>query len=70
MTILERLAQQRTNDVVYSAISLTIEKIAAEAAREMLNDPAFKAELKLLARQSIARVTRELHRNGRRRRQT
>lgn len=68
MTLLERIAQQHTNDVVYSAISVTIEKIASEISREILRDPAFKAELKALARQSITRAFRDLHRNGTRRR--
>ena len=65
MTLLERIAQQRTNEVVYTAISLTIEKIATEVARELLREPAFKDELKALARRSIGRTFRDLHRNGR-----
>ncbi len=65
MTILEQIAQQRTNEVVYTAISLTIEKIATEVARELLREPAFKDELKALARRSIGRAFRDLHRNGR-----
>lgn len=66
MTLLEQIAQQRTNHVVYTAISLTIEKIAAEVARELLREPAFKEELKTIARRSIGRAFRDLHRNGRR----
>lgn len=64
MTLLEQIAQQRTNDVIYTAISLTIEKIAAEVSREILREPAFKEELKALARQSIGRALRDLHKNG------
>lgn len=64
MTLLEQIAQQRTNDVVYTAISLTIEKIAAEITRELLREPAFKQELKALARQSLGRAFRDLHKNG------
>ena len=67
MTLLERIAQQRTNDVVYSAISVTIEKIASEISRELLKEPAFKEELKTLARKSITRAFRDLHANGHRR---
>jgi pantoate kinase len=65
MTLLEEIAQQRTNDVVYSAISLTIEKLASEITRELLKEPAFKEELKALARRSLSRAFRDLHTNGR-----
>lgn len=65
MTLLEQIAQQRTNDVVYSAISLTIEKIASEITRELLKEPAFKEELKALARRRLSRAFRDLHTNGR-----
>ncbi len=64
MTLLEQIAQQRTNDVVYTAISVTIEKIAAEIARELLREPAFKEELKTAARSSIGRAFRDLRSNG------
>lgn len=64
MNLLEEIAQQRTNDVVYTAISLTIEKIATEIARDLLREAAFKEELKALARQSISRAFRDLHRTG------
>lgn len=64
MNLLEQIAQQRTNDVVYTAISLTIEKIATEVAREMLREPAFRDELKMLARKSMGRAFRDLHKNG------
>jgi hypothetical protein len=66
MTLLERIAQHRTNEVVYTAISLTIEKIASEVSREILREPAFKAELKAVARQSLGRAFRDLRTNGRR----
>jgi hypothetical protein len=66
MTLLEQIAQQRTNEVVYTAVSLTIEKIAAEAARELLRDPVFKADLKTIARQSIGRAFRDLRSTSRR----
>jgi len=62
MTLLERLAQQHTNEVVVSAISVTIEKIATEAARDILSEPGFREELKELARQSIGRAFRDLRR--------
>jgi pantoate kinase len=69
MTLLETIARQRTNEVVYTSVSLAIEKIATDAARELLSDPAFKAELKAAARQSIGRAVRDLRAaNGRPRR--
>lgn len=66
MTLLEEIAQSRTNEVVYLAISLTIEKIATEVTRELLREPAFKEELKAMARQSLGRAFRDLHQNGKR----
>jgi len=65
MTLLEQIAQQRTNEVIYTSVSLTIEKIATEAARDILRDPAFKSRLKAIAEQSVARAFRDLH-NGQR----
>ena len=67
MTLLEEIAQKHTNDVVYATVSLTIEKIAAEAAREILSDPAFREQLKTLAGVSVARAFRDLAKNGRKR---
>jgi hypothetical protein len=67
MTLLEEIVQRHTNEAIYSVISVTIETIAAEAAREMLKDPTFRADLKALARQSFGRALRDLHRNGGRR---
>jgi hypothetical protein len=65
MTLLEQIAQQHTNEVVYTAISLTIEKIATETASDLLRDPVFREELRVLARQSAARAFRDLRKNGR-----
>jgi pantoate kinase len=67
MTLLEQIAQHRTNDVVYSAVSITIEKIAAEVSRELLREPAFRDELKAAARLAIGRSFRDLRMNGRKR---
>jgi hypothetical protein len=46
-------------------VSATIEKIAADAARAMLQDPAFRAELKAVAAASMRDVRRQA-RPGRR----
>jgi pantoate kinase len=62
MTLLEQLAQHRTNAVISTSVSLAIEKMAEEAAKEMLQDPAFRAELKRLAQQSFGRAIRDLQR--------
>ncbi|HZN51039.1 MAG TPA: hypothetical protein VFD81_10420 [Methylomirabilota bacterium] len=69
MTLLAQLAQHRTNAVISTSVSLAIEKMAEEAAKEMLQDPAFRAELKRLARQTFGRAIRDLQRprKGRRR---
>jgi len=68
VTLLEQIAQQRTNEVVYTSISVTIEKIAADAARDILRDPIFKATLKAAAMMSVKRATRDLLRSSARRR--
>lgn len=58
MTLLERIAHQRTNDGVSPAISLTLETIAAEVSRDLLRDRAFREDLKTIARQSLTRKPR------------
>jgi len=68
MTLLEQIAQQHTNAVIYSSISVTIEKIATEAAQDILRDPDFRAELKQLARQAARRAVRDLQKVPRPRR--
>ena len=67
MTLLEQIAQQRTNDVVYNALSVTIERVAAELSRELLDDPGVRAELKAAVVQSFGRTVRDLRKNGQRR---
>ena len=62
MTLLAQLAQQRTNAVISTAVSLAIEKMAEETARDILRDPVFREELRALARQSVSRAMRDLHR--------
>jgi pantoate kinase len=62
MTLLEQLAQERTHAVISTAVSVAIEKMAEEAAREILQDPSFRAELKAAARQSFGRAIRDLRR--------
>ena len=66
MTLLEQIAQQRTNDVVYTSVSLTIEKIATEAAKAILQTPGFREALQSMALASVARSFRDLHKNERR----
>ena len=61
MTLLETIAQRQTNEVLVSALSITVEKVASEIARELLADPAFKAELKRLTAQSFGRAVQQLH---------
>jgi hypothetical protein len=67
MTLLEEVAQQRTNQTLVTVLNATIEKIATDAARELLRDPVFRATLKAAATGSIRRGVRDLLRNGHRR---
>lgn len=62
MTLLEQLAQNRTNAVMSTAVSLAIEKMAEETARDILRDPAFREELRDLALKSVGRAMHELRR--------
>jgi hypothetical protein len=50
----------RVDDVAYTAIRVTIEKIAADISRELLQDAAFKTSLKALAVESLKRTFRGL----------
>lgn len=68
MTLLEQIVQQRTNETLVTAVSATVEKIAAEAAREILQDPVFRAELKAVATASFGRAMRDVRRQARPRR--
>jgi hypothetical protein len=65
VTLLEEIAQQRTNQTLVTVLNATIEKIATDAARELLRDPVFRATLKAAATGSIRRGVRDLLRNGR-----
>lgn len=62
MTLLEQIVQQRTHET--PAVSATVEKIAAEAAHAILQDPAFRAELKAVAA-SFGRAMRDVRRQAR-----
>ena len=59
---LATLAHARTTEVVYSALSIAIEKIASEMAKEILNDPAWRAEIKRLTAASFGATVGGLQR--------
>jgi hypothetical protein len=65
VTLLEQIAQERTNQTLYTALGATIEATAREISRELLQDPGFREELKTAARQSFRRAVRDLRRKGR-----
>jgi hypothetical protein len=55
-------AQQQINDVISGAFSIALEKMAAEVVRDVVRDPAFREELKRLARQRVSRDRDPLYR--------
>lgn len=61
MTLLEQLAQERTNETLFTSLSATIEATARMIAQEILADPAFRVELKTFTQHSISRAMRDLH---------
>jgi hypothetical protein len=67
MTNLERLIKAHTEASTLTTISTATEKIAEEMAREILKDPAFRAELQTLVRTHFTATLRTLAANGSRR---
>jgi hypothetical protein len=68
MTNLERLIQAHTRASTLTTISAATERVAEELARETVNDPAFRAELRALIRKHFSTTIEQLDSNGRRRR--
>lgn len=61
MILLEQLAQERTNETLFTTLSATIEATARMIAQEILADPAFRAQLKAFTQRSVERAMRDLH---------
>lgn len=68
MTNLERLIKAHTEGAVITTVTTATETIAEEMARELLKDPAFRAEMQALVRTHFTATVRALSRNGRKRR--
>jgi len=66
-TPLERLLAPHVTDAVTATITRTTELIAEEMAREILRDPAFRAEMQSIIRSQFANTLRELKRRPTRR---
>ena len=67
MTLLEELAQTRTNQTLITSLEATIEATARELAKEILADPAFRAELKAFTQRSAGRAMHDLRSASKRR---
>lgn len=68
MTHLERLIKAHTEGAVITTVTTATEKIAEEMARELLKDPAFRAEMQTIVRTHFTATVRALGRNGKKRR--
>jgi adenosine deaminase len=68
MTNFERLIKAHTEGAVVTTVTTATERIAEEMARELLKDPAFRAEMQTLVRTHFMATLRALSRNGRKRR--
>jgi len=65
MTNLERLIKAHTEATTVTTLSVATERAAEELAREMLADPAVRAELRALVRTHFAATIATLRRDGR-----
>ena len=68
MTHLEKLIHASVETATLTTLSRTTEQIAEEMAREILREPAFRAEMQALIRRSFTQTVTTLTapRNGRR----
>lgn len=63
-SILERIVEERVGQVQVSTVSLAVEKIAEEIAREALSDETFRRTLRELVRVRSEALLDRLFRNG------
>lgn len=63
-TNLERLIKAHTEATTITTISAATEKVAEELAREVLRNPAVRAELQALVRQHFSATMATLRHNG------
>jgi hypothetical protein len=72
VTNFERLIKAHTEATTITTVSVATEKVAEELARELLHDPAVRAELQALVRKHFTATMNNLHRsasrNGKKRR--
>lgn len=64
MTPLERIVQAHVQNAAVTTVSRATETIGEELARELLKDPAFRAELKALAHGHFTATMTALMRTG------
>jgi hypothetical protein len=63
-SILERIVEERVGQAFVGTISLTVEKVAEEIAREALADETFRRTIRELVRVRSAALLDQLLRNG------
>jgi hypothetical protein len=68
VTNLERLIKAHTEATTVTMISAATERLAEEMAREVVKDPAFRAELQRLVRTHFSASMEALATNGKNRR--
>jgi hypothetical protein len=60
MTQLERLIQQQVTASLVTTVSRATDKIAEEMAREILKDPTFREEMRVLIRRAFTATVAQL----------
>ncbi len=63
-TLLERIVDQRAGQAVVGTVSVAVEKIAEEIAREALADETFRRAIRELVQRRSRELLDRLHRSG------
>jgi hypothetical protein len=63
-TLLERLVDERAGHTVTNAVSVAVEKVAEEIAREALSDETFRHALRTMVRTRSQAILDRLLRDG------
>ena len=63
-SILERIVEERTGQTIVGTVSVAVEKLAEEFAKEAMADKTFRRTIRELVRERSAALLDQLFRNG------
>ena len=63
-TLLERIVEERVGQTAVSAVSIAVDKVAEEIARDALSDATFRRAIRELVRRRSQELLDRLLRNG------